>query len=139
MAQESAAKRGFREWRPSKTLWFWSVVGAVVVTIIVGFTWGGWVGPGGAKSMAADAAKQARAQLAAAVCVNRFLGATDAGAELAKLKQTSSWQRDDFIDKGGWTTLRGMKAPVEDAAGLCADKLMQVQAAPATQSNGASG
>jgi hypothetical protein len=120
-------------------LWFWSIVGAVIATIVVGFTWGGWVTSGSAASRAANAAQQARAQLAATVCVNRFLAASDASTQLARLKETNTWQRDDFIDKGGWTTLRGMKSPVEDAAGICADKLLQVQAAPTTQSSGASG
>jgi hypothetical protein len=138
MAQEPGPKRGFREWRPSKALWFWSIVGAVLATVIVGFTWGGWVGPAGAASEAADAAKQARADLAATVCVTRFLGASDATAQLARLKEANSWDRNDLINKGGWTTLRGMKAPVEDAAGVCAERLMQVQAAP-TKSAGASG
>jgi hypothetical protein len=135
MPEETTGKGGIREWRPSKALWFWSMVGAVTATIIVGFAWGGWVGPGTAKARAAEAAKQARAELAATVCVNRFLAAEDAQAQLAELKQTNSWSRGSFIDKGGWTTLRGMDAPVEDAAGLCADRLMQVDATPATPSS----
>ena len=38
----SLSKR-FEEFQPSKALWFWSTAGAVVLTMVVGFTAGGWV------------------------------------------------------------------------------------------------
>jgi acetyl-CoA acetyltransferase len=109
---------------------FWSCVGCIVLTMIVGFAWGRWVTGGTATRMAADAAKQARAELVAAVCVERFLGASDAPAQLAALKEESNWTRDDFIDKGGWTKLPGLDKTVPQAAGLCAERLADASLPP---------
>ncbi len=114
----------WENFRPSKTTWFWSSVACVLATIIVGFTWGGWVTSGTATRMSAQAADQARAQMAAAYCVSSFQHAPNATAELAALKKTESWERSDFIDKGGWVKLPGLKASVDGAADLCAQQLL---------------
>src|SRR3546814_6847005 len=84
----------WREARPSKAMLFWSCAGCAVATMIIGFTWGGWVTGGTAQEMAAEAATGARAELAAAVCVDRFLNSPDAAGQLAQLRDTSAWQRD---------------------------------------------
>lgn len=116
------------EYRPSKTVWFWSCAGCVVATMIVGFTWGGWVTGGTASDMVSDARESGRAELAAVVCVDRFLDDTGAAVNLAQLKEESEWQRDDFIEDGGWTTLVGFDEPIEGAAELCATQLAEMEA-----------
>src|SRR3569623_1392988 len=122
-------------YRPTKTIWFWSTAAMMVLTIILGFTWGGWVTPGSAAAKAKDAANDATVELAASICAYRFLHANDAGAQLAALKKESSYNRSSVIEKGGWVTFAGAKEPIDDAAGLCADRLMkaevQAQATPA--------
>ena len=72
----------FQDYRPSKTALFWSCAGCIVATMIVGFTWGGWVTGGSAQDMAEGAAEQAQAQVAAAVCVETFMAAADARPQL---------------------------------------------------------
>ena len=67
---------------------------------------------------------------AAAVCVNRFESAGNANAQLASLKKTDMWQRDDFIKNGGWVTLPGVKDPVSGASDLCAQQLMKAELPP---------
>jgi len=84
-----------------------------------------------AGKMSDEASKQARAELVAAYCVSKFDQAPDAAAQLASLKKTESWQRSDFIDKGGWTKVPGQDKPVDGAADLCAQQLMV--SAPAKQ------
>jgi hypothetical protein len=132
MAGESFRQR-WEAYRPSKAALFWSCVGCVIVALLIGFTWGGWVTGGTATEMAEKAARQARADLAATVCVERFLKASDARAQLASLKETSSWQRDDFIQKGGWVALPGVDQPVASAADLCAERLAVVNLPPSGQ------
>lgn len=116
-----------RDYTPTKTTLFWSAAGAAIATMIVGFTWGGWVTGGTATEMAEDAAEDARAQLASVVCVERFVNAKDAGAQLAALKETSRWQRRKFVEEGNWTTLAGMEEPVDGAAELCAAQLADME------------
>lgn len=109
--------------QPSKTLLCWACVGCAVGAIIVGFTWGGWVTGGTARSMAEDASAGARDQLVAAICVDRFQAGTDAVAQLVALKALKNWDRNSFIEKGGWMTMPDKGASTSAAARLCADQL----------------
>ena len=117
-------------YRPSKTTWFWSGVGCVIATMIVGFNWGGWVTTGTADTMSAQAAQQARAEMAADYCVSRFEATPDATNKLADLKKTDSWQRSDFIDKRGWDKFPGLNEAVDGSADLCADRLINAKLTP---------
>lgn len=118
------------DYRASKTQLFWACAACVIATLVVGFTWGGWVTGGTADQMAATAATEARAQLAASVCVERFAKGPDAIAQLAALKSSDSWKRDTFIEAGGWATLAGMDKPIAGAASLCVQQLMTQAKAP---------
>jgi hypothetical protein len=116
-----------KDYQPTKTTLFWSVAGSAVLTMVVGFTWGGWVTGGTAAEMAEKAAEQSAANLAAVVCVERFVNAPDAAAQLAALKETSSWKREGFVKDGNWATLAGLEKPVDGAADLCADRLADME------------
>jgi hypothetical protein len=120
----SSFRQRWEKLQASKAQLFWACAACVVATIVVGFTWGGWVTGGTASQMAAKAATEARAQLAADVCVERFAKGPDAVAQLATLKGSDSWKRDSFIEAGGWATLAGMDKPVAGAANLCAQQLL---------------
>jgi hypothetical protein len=109
-------------YQPSKTLWFWSLAGVAILTMILGFTAGGWTTGGTAKQMALMSARDARAELVANLCVEKFVSAADA---------SQSYQRDSFITDGGWINLAGMKNKAPGAADLCADKLAAMDAIPA--------
>lgn len=116
----------FRSYSPTKGTLVVACLAAVGLTMLVGFTWGGWVTEGTATERVNEAVTQARAELASAVCVGRFLAATDARKRLEELKATNSWEQDDLIEKAGWSTPPGIDAPVEDAAGLCATQLAEM-------------
>jgi hypothetical protein len=131
MADRTSMSQRFQDYRPSKTALFWSCAGCIVATLIVGFTWGGWVTGGSAQDMAEEAAEQARAEVAAAVCVEQFMAAADARLQLASLKEnTSSWRQENFIEDGGWAVIADQE--YDGAAELCADKLVEMEP-PAAQ------
>lgn len=132
MSDNQTLSQRFGEYRPSKTLWFWSASGIALLTIIVGFTAGGWTTAGTATKMAKDSAIKARAELVANLCVEKFITASDASANLAKLKETSSYQRDTFISDGGWVKMAGLEKDAPGAADLCADRLAAMDAIPAS-------
>src|SRR3546814_11295220 len=79
MADGQNISQRWGDFRPSKTMLLWSCVVCVGLTMLLGFTWGGWVTGGTAKEMTESAVEDARAELAAAVCVDRFLKASDVG------------------------------------------------------------
>jgi hypothetical protein len=132
--QSQTRSQRFQQYRASKTALFWSCAGSVVVATMVGFSWGGWTTGGSAREMAEDAAAQARQELAAVVCVDRFMAAPDAGVQLTALQEmTSSYAQGRFIQDGGWAIMpvdssaaSSRSASSTDdrkAAGLCAAEL----------------
>jgi len=122
-------------YRPSKAALGWCCILSVVATITVGFVWGGWVTGGTAAEMSSKAADDASAKLAAAICAAQFDSDPAATAQRAALNKLDTWERGDFITKGGWATLPGVKDPVTGAADLCAKQV----ALPAAKTAGTSG
>jgi len=147
--QDQTLSQRFQQYRPSKTALFWSCAGCVVVATVVGFTWGGWTTGGSAQDMADKAAASARQELAAVVCVDRFMAAQDADVQLTALQEiTSSYAQSKFVEEGGWAVIvpasstTDYKARADDrkAAGLCAAELAKREVPPpgkAAQVNGA--
>src|ERR671911_1215117 len=104
--QGQSLSQRFQQYRPSKTALFWSCGGCVVLATIVGFSWGGWTTGGSAQDMADKAAASARQELAAVVCVDRFMAAQDADVQLTALKEiTSSYAQSKFVEDGGWAVI----------------------------------
>jgi hypothetical protein len=109
--------------QPSKTVLAWSCVACTAGAVLLGFTWGGWVTGGSARSMADAAAAGARDQLVASICVDRFQAGSDATAQLVALKELRNWDRGSFIEKGGWVAMPDKSVATTAAARLCAEQL----------------
>jgi hypothetical protein len=123
----------FEDYRPTKTVLFWSCVASVIVTIVIGFGWGGWVTGGTADEVAESAAEDARQELVAAVCVDRFMAAGDVRARLVELKDlASSYRQGEFIEDGGWAMIPGTDEASDGGAELCAEQLVTMEP-PAAQ------
>jgi hypothetical protein len=114
------------EARPTKTLVFWSWVASVILTMIIGFAWGGWVTGGTARSMAATMAEEAVVKRLAPICVIQFNRDPGKDQKLKELKETSGWQRGDYVGKQGWATMPGEEKPDSKVAEECARLLMLV-------------
>ena len=99
-----------------------AVVGAIALAVI-GFTWGGWVTGGNATEAAGQTARTAVIAALAPICATQFRDQADAAAKLAELKALGSYERSDFIVKGGWATMPGSEAPVSGVAYSCVDIL----------------
>jgi hypothetical protein len=127
---EQKRKVGFKEWwseaRPTKTAVFWSWVGSVVLTMIIGFAWGGWVTGGTARSMAETMAEDAVVKRLAPICVVQFKQAPGKDQKLKELEKTDSWQRSEYVEKQGWATMPGEEKPDSKVASECARLLMLI-------------
>ena len=110
--------------RPTKTLLFWSCVGSMVLTMIVGFSWGGWVTGGTARQTAETTATDAVVRRLAPICVVQSTRDMGKGAKLVALKDESSWQRGEYVGKQGWATMPGEQEPDRRVAEACATLLM---------------
>src|SRR6185437_5090195 len=102
----------------------WGVVTGAVAMTIIGFWALGWTLGSSAERMARDRADAAVVDALTPVCVARFEAQADAAATLTEFKKIStSWDRQSFIEKGGWATTPGSAAPNADVATECAEKL----------------
>ena len=110
--------------RPTKTVVFWSCVASAVVTMIVGFSWGGWVTGSTARSMAAVNGEDAVVKRLAPICVVRFTQDPGKDLKLKEVQATDTWQRGDYVKKQGWATMPGEKEPDGKVADECVKLLM---------------
>ncbi len=90
----------------------WGAIGGAILTIIIGFAWGGQV-TGGTAQKTAEAAVVDRL---APICVAQFNQDPEKGKNLKELKGKSSWDRDTYVKKQGWATMPGEKDPDSDVA-----------------------
>ena len=130
--QNQTLSQRLQQYQASKTVLFWACAGSVIAATIVGFSWGGWVTGGSAMEMAEESAAQARQELAAVVCVDRFMAAPDAGVQLTVLQEiTTPRAQGKFVEDGGWAIIVPASSPTDyqarandrKAAGLCAEEL----------------
>jgi hypothetical protein len=113
------------ELRLTKTQAFWLAAGSAAATLALGFGLAGWVTGGTAGKRVAEAATQARQELATAICVDEFMAAADAKARLAKLSEATWYDRGEMIAKAGFATMPDRKEPNSAVATLCAEKLAE--------------
>src|SRR5438093_9210504 len=97
--------------RPTKTLAFWSCMASVVLTMILGFGWGGWVTGGTARTTAEVTAQDAVVKRLAPICVVQSGRDPAKAVKLVALKEESSWQRGEYVGKKGWATMQGEQEP----------------------------
>src|SRR5437867_4660579 len=114
----------WRDARPTKTLVFWCCVASAVLTMIIGFSWGGWVTGGTARTTAESMAHDAVVKRLAPICV--VLSGRDPAkaVKLVALKEESSWQRGEYVGKQGWATMPGEQEPDSRVAQACATLLL---------------
>ena len=104
-------------------------IGAVA-SMVIGFSWGGWITGGTASRLAAERADTAVVAALTPICVEKFLQNSDAKVNLAVLQKISStWEQGDYLQKGGWATQPGATSSDYHLARACAEKLVQVNTA----------
>lgn len=96
----------------------------VVGTLVVGFSWGGWVSGSTAAENAEMAAQTATVEALAPICAAKFENAANADNDLVtKFAAVDSWKRDSHLIKAGWATFPGGAEPDNNVAEACAKLL----------------
>jgi hypothetical protein len=103
-----------------------AVTGAVL-TMIVGFSWGGWVTGGTANELVQRSVNTALVSALSPICVDKFQHSAGATANLTEFKKVNSWQQSSFIEKGGWATMPGGDTANGAVAQACATMLGNLQ------------
>lgn len=106
--------------RPTKTTLFWLCVASAVITMIVGFTWGGWVRGATAQNMADVRAEDAVVKRLAPICVAQFNEDPARDQKVKELRALSAYERADYVKKHGWARMPGEKEADDQVADACA-------------------
>ena len=117
---------------PHMPLWIkpvlWGAVAGSVVTMIIGFSYGGWTTSSTSARLAKVQADAAVTTALVPICVAKSK-ADGAGAkkigELRALAMTSSYEQQEFVTKTGWATVPGSEDANSDVAGACAAALLK--------------
>lgn len=106
---------------------FWIVIGAIILTMYLGFSQAGWVTAGNASRMAEDASEDAVIARLAPICVTQFGQDLESDQRLAEFKElTSSSRRSTYVKDQGWATMPGESTPDNKVASECAQQLMLI-------------
>ena len=106
----------------------WGFVIGSVLTMIVGFGWGGWVTQGGSDRAAFERSQTAVMTALVPVCLEKSRTDPAGVKKLGALKALgSSWDQRDAVVQAGWATI-GEGEANRDVAEACAVQLLKVVA-----------
>ena len=108
------------EWLKSS---IYGALGGAVLTMVVGFSWGGWVTGGTAQSMAATEAKSALVAAMVPVCLQMAQTDPDRAEKLTTILEAATYQRRTKLMEAGWATMPGSDTPDRDLAQACVNSL----------------
>ena len=100
-------------------------IGVVLLTLLVGFTWGGWVTGGTAQAMAQKSTEQAVAQRLGNICLAQAQQTADIQAQLEELKEIASYNRVRAVMEKPWAVMPGEDAADRAVASACTAALMK--------------
>ncbi len=99
----------------------WGMVCGGIATMVIGFSWGGWITKGAAGQMETASAKEAVIMAFTPLCVSAAEPEAD---KLVELKELSSWKHDDFVTDAGWVD-NVSEQYRDDVARVCASTLIE--------------
>lgn len=100
----------------------YGVVGLIlgaVITIIIGFSWGGWLTRGASVEVTDAALLSTRA----AICVAQFTKDPDYETRLKEFEGLQIFKKHKFIEQGGWDKMPGEEKASFTVSRACADGL----------------
>lgn len=120
-------RQRWNEAKLTKSAAFWIAVGAVILTLILGFSRGGWMLGGSAQTLANRAAQDAVVDRLASICVTQSEQDSLSSGKLAEFKDlTSSTRRTTYVKDQGWATMPDETDPDNRVATECAQQLMRL-------------
>lgn len=123
---EPTARERWQVARPTKMMAFWLCLGAVVLTLAIGFTWGGWTTAAAAKQQATTSAQAAVVQRLGTICVAQFGLDAQHVQNLAELQALGTSARSSFVRDGGWATMPGEDAADSKVVSECVKQVLVV-------------
>ena len=102
-------------------------VAGAVITMIVGFNWGGWSLESTAAKRVDEGSRAAVVAVLAPICVDKVQRSADATNDFVELKKVSTYMQGSFVEKGGWATSPGSDKANSAVAQACATMLANLK------------
>jgi hypothetical protein len=104
----------------------WGAVIGSVLTMIIGFGWGGWVTAGTADQTARQQANAAVTSALTPFCLAKAKTDPAGAKKLGELRAIDySYQREQFVVEAGWASMPGSEEPNRRVAEACASQLLK--------------
>lgn len=100
-------------------------VGVFIVTLLVGFTWGGWVTGRTAQAMAQKTTEEVVAERLGKICMAQAQQSADLQAQIEELKKVATYNRAKAVMEKPWAIMPGETAAERDVANACAEALLK--------------
>jgi len=97
----------------------WGLVVGAIISMIIGFGWGGWSTAGTTQQKSKEAVLASQA----AICVAQFIKDSNYEDNFKEFEKASSWDKSKFIEKGGWDKMPGQKTADYSVSRACVDGL----------------
>lgn len=115
---------------PHMPLWIkpvlWGAVAGSVVTMIIGFSYGGWTTSSTSARLAKVQADTAVTTALVPICVAKSKADGAMAKKMGELRAlASSYDQRDFVTKTGWATAPGSEDANSEVAGACAAALLK--------------
>ena len=115
---------------PQMPLWIkpvlWGAVAGSVVTMIIGFSYGGWTTSSTSARLAKVQADAAVTTALVPICVAKSKADGAGVKKMGELRAlASTYDQRDFVTKTGWATVPGSDEANSDVAGACAAALLK--------------
>jgi hypothetical protein len=111
----------------SKATIVWICLGMIIGTMLVGFTWGGWVTASSAQKSATIVANDAMVQRLSSICVAQFQQDPANAEKLVEMQAASSYQQGSYVKDQGWSIMPGDEQSDTKVATACAKVLAQIE------------
>jgi len=91
------------------------LMGGAAIAMVIGFNWGGWSTSSATQKTSGEAVLASQS----AICVAQFTKQPNGQEKLKEFGKIESYQRSEFIEKGGWDKMPGQKEASSGVSSAC--------------------
>jgi hypothetical protein len=114
--------------KPTKTMTFWIVLGAVVLVLYLGFSRGGWVTDSTSQSRSDTSVQAAVTARLVPICIAQFNADPEKDEKMIAFQElTNAGRRSTFVKEQGWATMPGEVDSDSKVVAECANQIKLIQ------------
>lgn len=106
-------------------LGIWSAIGGAVLTMVIGFSVGGWVLGGTSLKDGKEMAREAVTDRLAPLCLAQFNLDPEKEQKYQEMVGMSFWEKTGYIEEQGWSTIPFESESDNQVARKCSSLIME--------------